>query len=299
MSNHSSDTQSDLPKRKRSAKKAPSDDLLMASDAIKELGIPKSTFQRLVQAKKIPKVTPFGKTEGFYPKEFIMLLSSHLKGQTSYSEVAALLEKMTSKEPEQVGATDWIRPSDLPYVLALDYEVYGTADVVDMNITARWWEKNPYQCRILFDQSDRTKIWGVLTIMPLPLEIIYQLLEHKISERDISQDDIMLYESGKTYNGYIASAVVRPERRTYFRMLIQSFLAFFCDQYPSIQIAKFYAYASTDEGFDLMQQLLFSPRYDLGDNTFELDPMRRNRSRLVRSFQECIRKKMEGSQHTI
>jgi len=80
-------------------------------------------------------------------------------------------------------------------------------------------------------------------------------------------------------------------------MLIQSFLSFLCDHYPSIQLAKLYAYASTDEGFDLMQQLLFSPRYDLGENVFELDPMRRNRSRLVRMFQECIQQKREMSEY--
>ena len=71
MTNHS-DAHSHQPERRRSAKKAPREDLLMASEAIELLGIPKSTFQRLVQAKKIPKETPFGRSEGFYPKSFIL-----------------------------------------------------------------------------------------------------------------------------------------------------------------------------------------------------------------------------------
>lgn len=291
MSNNFDNLSSDQPKPRRSKKKAPSDDLMMASEAIRELGISKSMFQRLVNAKKIPKFVPFGHTEGFYPKEFIYTLASHLKGQTPESEVAILLEKMLAKETEQFGATDWIQQSDLPYVLALDYEMYGIADVVDMAITGKWWQKNPYQCRILFDKSDRTKIWGALTIMPLPLSVIHRLLSRQMSEREISAEDILPYESGNSYDGYVASAVIRPERRTHFRMLIQSALAFWCEQYPSIKLRKLYAYASSDEGFDLVQQLLFSPRYDLGEDAFELDPMRRNRSRLIRSFQECIRAK--------
>lgn len=294
MSNYSNDLSPQTPEAKRSRKKAPREDLLTASEALQELRIPKTTFQRLVQAKKIPKETPFGRTEGFYPKEFILMLASHLKGQTSYKQVLALLEQMTPREPEQLGATDWIQSRDLPYVLALDYEMYGLSDVVDMSITSKWWEKNAYQCRILFDKADRTKIWGVLTIMPLPREIIYRLLSHQISERDISPDDILLYGPGNVYDGYVASAIIRPERRAHLRMLIQSVLSFWCDQYPSIQLRRLYAYASTDKGFDLIQQLFFSPRYDLGENAYELDPMRRNRSRLVRSFQECIKLKETG-----
>lgn len=127
--------------------------------------------------------------------------------------------------------------------------------------------------------------------MPLPLPLIHNLLKHEISERDISSDDIQQFEPGNLYDGYVASAVIRPERRTHFRMLVQSVLSFWCDQYPSIQLRRLYAYASTDEGFDLIQQLLFSPLYNLDENAYELDPMRRNRSRLIRTFQECIRSK--------
>ena len=198
---------------------------------------------------------------------------------------------MIPKELKLMGETDWIQPGDLPYVLALDYEMYGLDQAVDMNITSKWWARNPYQCRILFDQADRTKVWGALTIMPLPLEVIYRLLGQQISEREISPNDIKLYEPGTVYDGYVASAVIRPEHRAHFRMLIQSVLSFWCEQYPSIQLGHLYAYASTNEGFDLVQQLLFSPRYDLGEQAFELDPMRRNRSRLIRSFQECIKQK--------
>jgi len=266
-------------------------DFYEASEAIAKLSIPKSTFEKLVRDKKIPKETPFGRKHGFYPKQFIDLLASHLKGQISYNEVLSLLVKMMPKETEPLSATDWIQPSDLPYVLALDYEMYGMSDVVDMNITGKWWEKNPYQCRILFDQSDRTKIWGVLTIMPLPIPTIYQLLRHQMSERGILSDDILPFERGNSYDAYVASAIIRPERRAHFRKLIQSVFAFWCEQYPAIRLNKLYAYASTDEGFDLMQQLLFSPRYDLGEDAYELDPMRRNRSRLIRLFQDCIKQK--------
>lgn len=262
-----------------------------ASEAIAKLRIPKSTFERLVRNQLIPKRMYYGQSHAHYPREFIDAFASHLHGETSYKEVALLLQKMNEAKDNQIGATDWIQSSDLPYVLALDYEMYGLHDVIDMAITSKWWAKNPYQCRILFDKSDRTKIWGVLTVMPLPLPLIYRLLKHEISEREITPDDILLYEPGHTYQGYVASAIIRPEHRAHFRMLVQSFLSFLCEQYPSIRLERIFGYASTDEGFDLMRQLLFSPRYDLGEDAFELDPMRRTHSRLIRAFQECIRQK--------
>ena len=262
-----------------------------ASEAIAKLGISKSTFERLVRNKLIPKRIFYGQSQGRYPRDFIDTLASHLQGKASYGDVALIVVQVIGHRPERAGDTDWIQPGDLPYVLALDYEMYGLDDVIDMTITSKWWAKNPCQCRILFDKSDRTRIWGVLTVMPLPLPLIYRLLNHEISEREITPDDIQLYEPDHTYYGYVASAIIRPEHRAHFRMLVQSYLSFLCEQYPSIRLERIFGYASTDEGFDLMRQLLFSPRYDLGDDAFELDLMRRTHSRLIRSFQECVKQK--------
>ncbi len=63
---------------------------------------------------------------------------------------------------------------------------------------------------------------------------------------------------------------------------------YWCEQYPTVQLIKLYAYASSDEGLGLMKHLFFSPRYDLGENAFELDPYRYNPSRLIQDFQACI-----------
>src|SRR5437773_305108 len=75
------------------------------------------------------------------------------------------------------GATDWIRFDDLPFVQHLDIEMYGPEETVDMNITYRWWERNPHMCRILYNAQDRRDIWGALTIMPLPEALIHRLLK--------------------------------------------------------------------------------------------------------------------------
>jgi hypothetical protein len=277
---------------RRARKKPPRDDLYTASQAIAKTGIAKSTFQRLAREKRIQREVPPGKKEGFYPKSFIDNLTFHLQGKTSYQEVLAVLEQIAPITPSLRGVTDWIRFDDLPFVQHLDLELYGPDQTVDMSVTYRWWKKNPYMCRILFNAQDRRDIWGALTIMPLPEELIYRLLRQEISEREIKPEDIFVYEPGRAYHGYIASVIVRPQHQAHLRSLVQSMLDFWCQEYPEIRLQKLYAYGASAEGRRLIRHLFFSRRYDLGNNAWELDPMDQgNPSRLITSFQECIKRK--------
>jgi hypothetical protein len=280
------------PRLGGASKKAPRPDLYMASEAIARLSIPKSTFQKLVNAKKIPREVPYGRKEGYYPKQFIDTLASHLQGKTSYEEVLALLERMAPSQPVLKGSTDWIRFDDLPFVQHLDLELYGPDQAVDMSITYRWWEKNPYMCRILFNEQDRRDVWGALTIMPLPEALIHRLLKQELPEREIKPEDILEYKPGHVYDGYVASVIIHPQRQTHLRSLIESVFDFWCQKYPEIRLQRLYAYGATPEGRRLIRHLYFSRRYDIGSNAWELDPMDEdNPSRFLVSFQRCIKNK--------
>jgi hypothetical protein len=120
---------------------------------------------------------------------------------------------------------------------------------------------------------------------------IHKILLDEIMEKDIKPEDILIYEKGKSYFGYIPSAMIRSEYRSSFRKLIRSVFDFWCEQYPDVQFKKLYAFAASDEGEMLMKHLFFSPRYDLGDKTFELDLYRPNPSKLIKDFQNCIQGK--------
>ncbi len=191
-------------------------DTYTAAEAIARLekaGHSASTFYRWVREGLISKALPAGRVRGaLYPRRQIEELIRQGGGVSAQN---ADEDGPTASE----GVTDWIQPGDLPYVLALDYELYGPENYVDISITRSWWEKNPRMCRILFDGVDRRYIWGALTIIPMAEETIYQLLRGDISERDIRPEQIMTYEAGRRYYGYVASAAVRPERRQHFRTL--------------------------------------------------------------------------------
>ncbi|MBA3823211.1 MAG: hypothetical protein H0X24_04790 [Ktedonobacterales bacterium] len=202
-------------------------------------------------------------------------------------------QKQTTPQNEAartLGETDWIQLRDLPYVLALDYEVYGADNAVDPSITRTWWEKNPYACRIMFNANDRKEIWGALTILPMKEETILRILKSELAEQEITADDIYRFETGNSYCGYVASTVIRPEHRNEFRHLLQGIIDYWCANYPQIKMTKLYAYAFSDEGMQLIKHLFFSPRYDLDERAYELDLTKPSPSRLVRGYQACTSK---------
>jgi uncharacterized short protein YbdD (DUF466 family) len=49
----------------------------------------------------------------------------------------------------------------------------------------------------------------------------------------------------------------------------------------------------SDEGLYLVQKLFFAPLFGFSDNAYVLDMQRKNPSRFVRNYQECIAAKSE------
>jgi len=276
---------------------------------LKQYNKPKSSFYRLVKQGVIQKrihdnqevydgqsVSNFleEKSEN-NGKEKSSRRRTNVKGSSLVKEG---LTKPAIVQQTLIGATDWIQESDLPYVFALDYELYGLDATVSPLITRFWWQKNPYACRILFNKDNRKDIWGALTIIPMEEETIFRILKGDLEEKDIVPDHILTYELGKVYDGYVASFAIRPERKYYLRLLVQSTFDYWCDHYPDIQLRRLYAYALDGEGSDgirLIRKLFFSPIYErkgieLG-NAWELRLDRYNPSHLIEQFHNCIKYK--------
>lgn len=257
-----------------------------ASEALtlmREAGFSDTTFYRWASEGRITKSLASGRQRGAtYSSADILKL-------TRKREVRA-----AGKTGGPQGATDWIERADLPFVQSLDLERYGPENIVDMSTTWRWWEKNPHMCRILFNAQDRREVWGALTVLPMGGETIFRLLRREMSEREITADHIFTYEPGHAYAGYVASVAIHPRHQAHLRSLIWSVLDFWCTLSPSIKMTRLYSYARSEGGMRLIRHLFFAPRYDLGDDAFELDLMRPgNPSRLVSEFQRCVRQKEE------
>lgn len=223
-----------------------------------------------------------GKKKPWYRRADILAIAG---GQTVY-------DASTRVQPQPVGMTDWVRQEDLPAIVKLDLARYGEL-TVPYEITQHWWRKNPTACRVLFNAEDRTDIWGALSVIPLPLQIIMRILRGDMEERDITADDVFTYEEAGEYNVYIPSALVREDHRSSLPRLIHSVLDFWCEQYPHIRLGKVYAFTSSDDGMRLARYLYFDHRPDIGENVFVLDPYSPNPARLLKQFQECIKEREE------
>lgn len=257
-----------------------------ATSRLATVGIPSSTFYRWVRKGLLTKELPLGRVRGaLYSKDQIeKLMERHLVSDTHETK---------TETPNNKAQTDWIQDGDIPYVMALEWETYGPEFTADVRVSKEWWKKNPFMCRILFDAMDRRHVWGALTIMPLKEEVILRILRKEMADEDITKNDILVYEPGKEYMGYVGATIIRPEYRNHFRRLIKDTLDFWIDQYPQIKLAKLYAYAASEEGLGLIKHLYFSPRYDLSDNAYELDLYKFNPSWLIQAFQHGINEKEE------
>src|SRR5437764_1993609 len=135
------------------------DHLYTAKQAREKLGgISAEILKRYVQAGKIRKETPStNKVKGYYDKTDVDKLAQEL-APFAHVEKSGKLTGKPQTNLDSEGETDWIQTRDLPYILALDLEVYGIESTVDVSITHAWWKKNPYMCRILYDKNDRKNI---------------------------------------------------------------------------------------------------------------------------------------------
>jgi hypothetical protein len=257
-----------------------------------------STFYRLVREGVVKKTLPGGRVQdALYDEAQVRDLIE--RGTPAKRKRRAKLKGqqravITTTGEQSHGATDWIQLSDLAYVYVLDSELYGVENSVSPTTTLTWWRKNPYACRILFNKDNRKDVWGALLLIPMEESTIYQLLSGELKEQDITADQVLAYEPGQRYSCYVASIAIRPEHRQSFAQLLHSVLAFWCEWYPDIQITSLYGFALNEEegtGLRLIRKLYFAPRYDLGENAWELRLDRYNPSPVIQQFQRCLQQK--------
>ncbi len=110
--------------------------------------------------------------------------------------------------------------------------------------------------------------------------------------RDVDIDpvrDLMTYDQPGIFDLYAASAIVRPDKRQHFPLLLNSWFDYWCEQAPTRRIGKMYARILSDTGELMVKKLFFSPMYNISEDAWMLDVSRPNPSRIVRSFQACMR----------
>ncbi|GHO54783.1 hypothetical protein [Ktedonobacter robiniae] len=265
------------------------------------LQVPRQSFFYYVESRNIERqeTEGGGKDRYEYKYEDVLRVKEelHKRWESRKPRTKASEAKTESKSDAR---TDWCTKEDLPYIFALDCEVYGIENSAPPNITYQWWQKNQTAIRVIFDANNRKDIWGCLTLLPMQEEDIFKILRDEMTEQEIHSEHVLSYEPDKEYSCYIASCVIRPAKRHFFNLLLKSVIGYWCD-HPEVNIRKLYAFAlgaagnmgEENDGLRMIRKLYFSPRYDIAENAWELDLEHYNPSPIVRGFQNCVREKRE------
>lgn len=64
--------------------------------------------------------------------------------------------------------------------------------------------------------------------MPIAEKTIHRILCGEMTEHKITAEGVQLFESGDHYIRYVASAIIRPQYRIHFRMLLKGIREYWC-----------------------------------------------------------------------
>jgi hypothetical protein len=209
-----------------------------------------------------------------------------------------LLKKISRRDRQPEVIVDWLKPTDITAALDLDQIVYHEMFLAEAEVYMGWRRKNPYISKAAFDARDRRTCYGYLGLIPLPEQVILDILTGKKDEKEITPDEIVTYDEPGDFTLLANSAVVHPEYAEVIHKIISSVMNFWYEQYPEKRIKRIYAQAVSDAGRIMAQKLYLGPLYVIQndqlvrvEDAYVLDMENIAASRVIRDFQEKIRKK--------
>lgn len=205
------DTKQVKGKRGGAVKKAPPG-YYTAKEAQEKLGMNPSTFGYYVRKGKIKKFVPPLRTEGFYERREIDQLAS---------EIALFIH--TTTEETTTTEVRFAHPEDTPgIVYVLTSRGWKTATAAQR---ANWYKVNHL--------IDYVAIWndevvGYIHAVPYTTSTLTAIMSGKKRSWDIQPEDILPYETGKTYDLYIGIATRQdiPRHQRFGFRLMSGFLTF-------------------------------------------------------------------------
>lgn len=238
-------------------KKAPQG-FLTAQEAIARIGIPQSSFYRLVRAGTINGVILPGRKEAVYPEPAI-------------DRYARAIQSYIDQYSDKKVYWSLALAEDTPDIRELVAAVSGGyAHTVPTEVMEAWIRKNPQALHVLRQGSE---IVGYVSMFPLPLDIIMKRMSGEYWNRSIPIDDIGRFEpTGDPIRLYIAEVAVKqnmPNSRLLGARIIseiEQFLLELAEQ--GIIVNELYAVGTTAFGIRLCKRLGMMP-LDIPEGTRE------------------------------
>jgi hypothetical protein len=222
-----------------------------AKEAQEVLGMTYSALRNQVNAGHIRFMLPPGKRQAIYLKEDVDQLKSDI-------EVWLIGRHQANIPPARfVKAT----VEDMPKAVELAAEIFGGLNTIPLEKRIEWVKKNPDIDYLLIQEE---QLVGYLTLIPLRLETIEDLLTLKRYAKDLTAEDILMYEPNKPVDIYGMAIGVKPgfslnQKRLWGERLIQGARKVFLDLGKrGIPIRFIIAHSFTPEGIRLMKHVGFT-----------------------------------------
>jgi hypothetical protein len=250
-----------------------------AREAQQHLGITVGAFYYLIDTRKIKRLLPSGKLQGFYSKHQIeRLANKRLKCMTDEEEPGTTFLKATLNDIHE--------EYELAALMLNGSAGYGVP------IYEAWVLQNPETNFIVRDQG---RLVAFMQVLPVKQDTIRRWINGEIRDWEIKAGDVQPYAPGSSVECIIMSMattsdVDKRKRHMYGLRLIRGFLHFLYDLAgQNITITKFYAISATTEGSDILRRAKFEEKGRVGKRVaFELNPIT-SHTRLAKAYRAVLK----------
>jgi hypothetical protein len=277
------------PRKKGGAVKKAPPGFYTAQEAAKKLGWNIYTFRYYVRTGKIKRYVPPARVEGFYSKKEIDHLAHEISVFLHIGE-----DEGTARTHIRIA-----QPEDAQGVVeVLTIRGWQTA-TAEQRIS--WYAVNPSIDLIAVTDG---KVSGYIHAVPYTQQALEDMMAVRKRSWDIKPEDILPYESGKTYDLYIGIATVESipnHTQLVGRPLIAGFLDFLEDlAEKQIYVRRLYAVSAEELGQKLCQKLGFIKQeeipadYQFPDWHRYIVDLETSNSRFAQQYREAVQRAKEG-----
>lgn len=220
-----------------------------AREAIKKLGIPRSTFYDLVKANEIPRVNVPLKRQVFYPKQRIDELAE--ERARLVGEVEQTLERLVFVVPQR---------DDLEQLVDIERMYFHESIIVSPEEQQEQLTYNPEAIHVLKDTKTNTVVGGI-SLSPLKPDVLEKLIRLEIDEAQVKPADYLPYTVDAPLDCYVIDFVVRPGPIATYHgsKLLQATLNYFLELLNrGVVIRSIYASVISKFGERLVKSLHFT-----------------------------------------
>src|SRR5260370_4404557 len=219
-----------------------------AAQAIKRLGMPRSTFYDMVERGQIKKITPPNKTDGFYPKEDVDKMAK--------AHELFMLQFATDNSKLEVAQEE-----DIEGIADLGAELFGGSRASRYNLRSSQYNANPEVFHVL---KQGGTVVGYLGIFPLKHEAIEKIMsgmaESRFRTEVLNPENIMHFkprESDEVFLIIGAKQGLKKSKAYGLRLILGgvNFLETLARR--GVVIKRLYATSRTNEGLGLIKDMRF------------------------------------------